>query len=109
MNGLLANTALKALLNHKFKDLGEIIRLNLDAKTRSVAISANLVGETAAIDLTVDYTIEKTEDRSYFIPQKVECSRRWVTLLAAQLIQNKAPRVEIPRAIAPMALKVLEG
>ncbi|MEO8205197.1 MAG: hypothetical protein ABI615_03395 [Chthoniobacterales bacterium] len=109
MTGSLANAALKAILNHKFKNLGEIVSLNLDPKTRSVAISANLAGEIAPIDLTVNYAIEKTDDRSYFIPQKVECSRRWVTLLAAQLMQTNTPRIEIPRAVAPMALKVLEG
>ncbi|MEO6847116.1 MAG: hypothetical protein ABI443_06515 [Chthoniobacterales bacterium] len=109
MSNILANTALKAGLNHKLKEFGEIKHLDLDAKNRSVVLSVNLVGETVSIDLTVKYRIEKTETGVYFVPEKVECSRQWITLAADKLLGSKAARIEIPAAIASIAVKFLEA
>ncbi len=110
MSDFFTNKALKMALNHKLKDYGEISDLTLDAKTHSLKLTVNLVGETAPIDLTVDYVVEKNGDRTWFVPKKVEGSRRWITLLAEQILRStNLARLEIPHALAGIAAKILQG
>jgi hypothetical protein len=40
--------------------------------------------------------IEETDGRLFFVPQEIDCSRQWLSLLGQQLLKDNVIRFEIP-------------
>jgi hypothetical protein len=54
------------------------------------------------------YVIEETDGRLFFVPQELDCSRQWLSLLGQQLLKDNVIRFEIPEGIATTVLKILK-
>jgi hypothetical protein len=108
MRNRLASQLLKALLNHKLKEYGKMTTLHIDTQAKHISLTANLLGETEPIDATMRYVLEESDGRTFFVPQELDCSRQWLSLLAQQMLKDNVIRFEIPSGIATTVLKMLK-
>jgi|SoimicMinimDraft_13_1059741.scaffolds.fasta_scaffold09154_2 hypothetical protein len=99
---------LKAFINHQLKEYGKMTTLHIEPKEKQISLTANLLGETEAIDARMKYVIEETDGRLFFVPQEIDCSRQWLSLLGQQLLKDNVIRFEIPEGIATTVLKILK-
>jgi len=107
MKRLLTSFLIRTYLNHEFKRIGHMTSLIIDSSNKSLALTADLAGEKESLDVRMQYRIEEEDGRLYFIPQEVDCSREWLTVLAEQMLKSQPVRVEIPPGIASAVVKVL--
>jgi hypothetical protein len=107
MKEALISQGIKAYINHRFKEYGHMTSLHIDTDKKIVTITANLAGEPEPIHGQCQYRVEETDNRTYFVPLAVECSREWIAQLAQQLLRDKPARIEIPPGIASTAVKIL--
>ena len=98
----------RTYLNHEFKRIGKMTSLIIDSANKSLALTADLAGEKEPIDIRMQYRIEEEGGRLFFVPQDVDCSREWLTVLAEQMLKAQPVRVEIPPGIASAVVKVLK-
>lgn len=103
----LTSFLIRTYLNHEFKRIGHMTSLIIDSANKSLALTADLAGEKEPLDVRMRYRIEEEEGRLYFIPQDVDCSREWLTVLADQMLKSQPVRVEIPHGIASAVVKML--
>ena len=99
---------LRAFLNHKIKDFGQMTTLHIDTQEKHISLTANLLGETEPIDASLTYTLEESDGRTFFVPTELNCSRHWLSLLAQQMLKDNVIRFEIPSGIAVTMVKVLK-
>ena len=99
---------LKAFLNHKIKEFGKMTTLHIDTEQKHISLTANLIGETEPIDASMKYMLEESYGRTFFVPQELDCSRQWLSLLAQQMLKDNVIRFEIPDGIATTVLKMLK-
>lgn len=104
----LTSLLIRAYLNHEFKHLGKMTTLTIDSAKKTLALTANLAGENEPIDFQMRYQIEQEGGRMYLTPYDVACSREWLSLLAAQMLQSQPLRIEIPSGIAATVVKALK-
>jgi hypothetical protein len=108
MRNRLTSQLLKALLNHKLKEYGKMTTLHIDTQAKHISLTANLLGETEPIDASMKYVLEESDGRTFFVPQELDCSRQWLSLLAQQMLKDNVIRFEIPNGIATTVLKMLK-
>lgn len=82
--------------------------LHIDTQEKHISLTANLLGETEPIDASLTYTLEESDGRTFFVPTELNCSRRWLSLLAQQMLKDNVIRFEIPSGIAVTMVKVLK-
>lgn len=97
-----------AYLNHHFKSLGHMTTLRIDSESHTLEISADLIGETQPIEAKVAYRLEEQDGAMTFVPTKVECSRPWMEMLAAQMLASAPPRVKVPDGLPSTLVKMLK-
>jgi hypothetical protein len=95
-------------LNQKIKKFGKMTTLHIDTQEKHISLTANLLGETEPIDLSVKYTLEESDGRIFFVPTELNCSRQWLSLLTQQVLKDNVIRFEIPGGIATAALKMVK-
>ena len=82
--------------------------LHIDTHAKHISLTANLLGETEAIDARMTYAIEESDGRTFFIPHELNCSREWLSLLAQQMLKDNVIRFEVPNGIATTVVKMLK-
>ncbi len=107
MRNRLTSQLLKAFLNHKLQEYGKMTTLHIDTQAKHISLTANLLGETEPIDASMKYMLEESDGRTFFVPQELDCSREWLSLLAQQMLKDNVIRFEIPNGIATTVLKML--
>lgn len=105
---LVTSFAARVFLNHKFKHIGHMTKLSIDSDTKTITLSADLLGEDKPIDASFRYAIEEEKGHLYFVPTDIQCSRPWLTLLAGELFAAQPPRLPIPDGLPATVLKVLK-
>ena len=104
----LTSQLLKAFFNHKLTEYGKMTTLHIDTQAKHISLTANLLGETEPIDASMRYMLEESDGRTFFVPQELDCSRQWLSLLAQQMLKDNVIRFEIPDGIATTVLKMLK-
>lgn len=78
---------------------GTLSGLTLDSLTRRIDLELVLKGDDVPVTLTLhEYRFLTEDDKSYVIISRVEVSREWMELLAADLLVGR--RFEIPSKYA---------
>lgn len=108
MKDFLLSPLLKVILNHKLKKFGHMTTFHIDTTAKSLSLTADLAGESAPIEATMNYSIEEREGRLFLIPKNIQCSREWLSLLAGEMLQNGSFAVEIPHGLPTVAVKMLK-
>ncbi len=108
MKDFLTSQLLKVFLNHKFKKYGHMTTLHIDTQARLLTLSADLAGETAPLEAKVTYSLEESEGQMWFVPQSLDCSREWLSLLGQQLLKDNSVRVPIPAGVPSAVVKMLK-
>jgi hypothetical protein len=100
--------AVRLFLNHKFKSLGKMTTVRLDTQNHILELTAELAGESQPIEAKIAYRVEETHGAASLVPTEIECSRKWIELLAGQMMADGALRLPIPTGMAATAAKMLQ-
>jgi hypothetical protein len=96
---------LTLVLNARMKRYGEVLRLQIDSKAKSIDIEILLKGEKEPIHVTVNhYEMIEEKGRWYLLAREIVTSREWINAVAESLLAGQ--RLEIPERYAKM-LKVV--
>lgn len=90
--------ALKAYVNDRLSDYGEVLDCSVDTGKGRIAVRALLKGEKDPINAAVEkYELEREGDSVYAILRNFSSSRPWLTLLLGKLFTGK--RYKLPSAV----------
>lgn len=90
--------ALKAFLNDKFEEYGEVLDCDIDTVTGRISLHALLHGESGPVTASVEqYEVKRDHEGPYIVLHKFNSSRAWLTTLLNALFSNK--RYAIPSAL----------
>jgi hypothetical protein len=93
--------SLKALVNDKFGEYGEILDCNVDTKNNKLVLQAMLKGERERVTATIErYEIERDAEASYIVLKQFSSSREWLTMLLNRFLQDK--RYKLPSAVTKL-------
>ncbi|HET7797072.1 hypothetical protein [Nevskia sp.] len=93
--------ALKAYVNDKLSDYGEVIDCTVDTGVNRVTARAMLKGERDAVTVTVErYEIEAEGEVRFISLKQFSSSRAWLTLLLNKLLSGK--RYKLPSTVSKM-------
>ncbi len=99
-DGMIA-MSLKALVNDKFGQYGDITDCSIDTKVNKVVVQAMLKGERERVTINLDrYEIEREGEVSYIVLKRFSSSREWVTLLLNKFLMGK--RYKLPAAVTKL-------
>lgn len=89
---------LKAFINDKFSQYGEITDCSIDTKSNKLVLHALLKGERERITATIErYEIEREGEDAYIVLKKFTSSREWLALLLNRFLKDK--RYKLPSAV----------
>ena len=95
----------KAAINRQIKAYGEMLKLDLDSKNRSITLDVMLEGEKESLRIQVSRYELAEENGTYLLRvYGVETSRAWINTAAASYLEGRA--FEIPAEYARL-LKVV--
>ncbi len=93
--------SLKALVNDKFGQYGNVTDCSIDTKLSKLVVHALLKGESEKIIVTIEkYEIERDDLDSYIALKQFSSSREWATLLLNRFLLNK--RYKLPSAVSKL-------
>ncbi|GAC1623230.1 MAG: hypothetical protein NVS9B10_08080 [Nevskia sp.] len=91
--------SLKALVNDRFRDYGEVVDCSISTADNRLTVRALLKGEREPVTATVErYEIESEGEDRYIKLQQFTSSRAWLTLLLNKLFGGK--RYKLPPTVA---------
>ena len=91
--------ALRAYLNDRLSNYGEVLDCSVDTRRGRISVRAMLKGEKEAINAAVErYELVREGDNVHAILRTFSSSRPWLTLLLGKLFTNK--RYKLPSAVA---------
>jgi hypothetical protein len=91
----------KAYLNDKFKEMGEITEVSLDTAASKLAIVARMRGETEPVSATIErYELETEGPDRYIVLKEFVTSRAWLTAGLNQFLVGR--RFKLPAAVSKM-------
>lgn len=97
-NGALG-VALRAYLNDRLSQYGEVLDCDVDTDRGRISVRAHLKGEKEALNAAVErYDLVREGDHVYAILRTFSSSRPWLTLLLGKLFTDK--RYKLPSAVA---------
>ena len=92
-------------LNARMKRYGEVLRLQIDSKAKSIDIEILLKGEKEPIHIAVNrYEVIEEEGHWYLQAREIVSSREWINAVAESFLAGQ--RLEIPERYAKM-LKIV--
>ena len=95
----------QAAINHKIKEFGEMLKFNLDSKTKTIELEIMLDGEKEPLHIKVNkYEISEESGKHYLIANDIVTSRAWINTIASQYLSGQ--KFEIPSEYASI-LKVV--
>lgn len=87
--------AARLFVNNQISRYGEVKRLKIDSRQKTVDISCLLHGEPSPIDIKVENYLVETEGKKKFLQANdISCSRPWLQNLLSDFAKNR--RVELP-------------
>jgi hypothetical protein len=93
--------ALKAYLNDKFSEYGEVLDCEIDTATARISVHALLHGESSPVSAGVQrYEIKKDSQGAFIVLHQLTGSRAWLTTLLNSLFAGK--RYAIPSALGAL-------
>ena len=93
--------ALKAYLNDRFKEYGEVLDCDIDTTTGRISLRALMRGESAPVSASVEqYEVKRDSEGPYIVLQQFSSSRAWLTTLLNALFCNK--RYPIPSVLGAL-------
>lgn len=93
--------SLKALVNDKFGQYGDITDCTVDTKINKVVVQALLKGERERVTIHLEkYEIEREGEVSFIVLKRFSSSREWVTLLLNRFLMDK--RYKLPSAVSKL-------
>lgn len=99
-DGALA-VGLKAYVNDKLKDYGEVLDCQIDTRKGKLSFRAKLRGDPGTVDAAIDrYDVEREGEDVYVAIRSFSTSREWITLLLTKLLIGK--RFKIPSKVASL-------
>lgn len=91
----LASKGAQSYLNGLIRRYGEIERMKIDSRARTMEATCHLQGETTPVTVRVGrYTIHETAGKKYLEVADCTCSRVWIQNLLCDM--TKGRRVELP-------------
>lgn len=99
-NGALG-LALKAFVNDRFKDYGDVEDVKVDTDANRITARAMMRGERQTVTASVErYELQEEGDDVYIVLRSFSSSREWLTLLLTKLFSGK--RYKIPATVAKL-------
>jgi len=93
--------ALKAYLNDKFSEYGEVLDCEIDTAAARISVHALLHGEASPVAAGVErYEIKKDSQGAYIVLHQLNGSRAWLTTLLNSLFAGK--RYGIPSTLGAL-------
>jgi hypothetical protein len=90
--------ALKAYVNDRLGDYGDILDCTVDTASGRIAVRALLKGDKEPINAAVEkYELEREGEVVYATLRKFSSSRPWLTLLLGKMFTDK--RYKLPSAV----------
>jgi hypothetical protein len=97
--------AAQVAINLKIKEVGEMLKLNLDSENKTIELELMLKGEKEPLYVKVGkYEISQEGEKYYLVAKDINTSREWINVVASNYLENQ--KFEIPQKIA-QTLKVL--
>ncbi len=93
--------SLKAFVNDRFKDYGEVIDCTVNTADNRLTVRALLKGERDPVTATIErYEVEADGDDRYIKLTEFTTSRTWLTLLLNKLFAGK--RYKVPATVGKL-------
>lgn len=90
--------ALKAFLNDRLNQYGDVLDCEVDTERSRIAIRALLKGEREPINAAIErYDLHEEGEQLYATLRSFSSSRPWLTLLLGKLFTDK--RYKLPSAV----------
>ena len=90
--------ALKAYVNDRLGDYGEVLECNVDTRKSRIAVRVLLKGDKEPITAAVEkYELSTEDDQLFATLRSFSSSRPWLTLLLTKLFTDK--RYKLPSAV----------
>ena len=93
--------AVKQAVNYKLKDIGKMLKFNLDSKNKTIELEIMLEGEKDPLNVKVQsYEITQDGDKYFLVAKDITTSRIWINVIAKQYLSGQ--KIEIPSEYATM-------
>ena len=91
--------SLEVAINLKIKEYGEMLKLNLNSKEKTIEFEVMLKGEKEPLKVYVnEYVVSEEDGKHYLFAKDIKTSREWINVVAENYL--KGEKVEIPEKIA---------
>lgn len=91
--------SLKAYINDRFRQYGEVLECVVDTKGGKLTLRAKLKGEKEVVTATIErYEIEAEGAERYIVLKSFSSSREWLTMLLTQFLAGK--RCKLPATMS---------
>ena len=95
------SVALKAYLNEKFGEYGDVLDCEIDTAAARMRLHAQLHGEASPVTVSIErYEILRDAEGAFVLLHRFSSSRAWVTTLLNRLFGSK--RYAIPAALGAL-------
>ena len=86
-------------INLKIKEYGEMLKLNLDSKNKTIEFEIMLKGEKEPLTVFVNnYEISEENGKYFLYAKDIKTSREWINVVAENYL--KGEKIELPEKIA---------
>jgi len=91
----MTSRAAQFYVNSKIARYGEVQKLKIDSRQKTVEVSCLLHGEPSPIEIKVEnYRVETTGSKKFFEASDIRCTRPWLQTLLTDYAKGR--RVELP-------------
>jgi len=95
------SVAVQTAINYKIKEFGEMLKFNLDSKTKTIELEIMLDGEKEPLNVKVNsYKLTQEDDKYYLVANDIVTSRAWINTVASQYLSGQ--KFQIPSEYAQM-------
>ena len=95
------SVAVQTAINHKIKEFGEMIKFNLDSKSKTIELEIMLDGEIEPLHVKVNnYRLAEENEKHYLVANDIVTSRAWINSVAFEYLSGQ--KFEIPAEYAKM-------
>lgn len=92
---------LQIAINNQMKEYGEMLKFNLDSKSKTIELEIMLEGEKEPLHAKVNsYNLIEEQNKHYLIAKDIVTSRAWINSVASQFLSGQ--KFEIPTEYAKM-------
>lgn len=93
--------ALKAYVNDKFSEYGEVLECQVDTGNNRLTVLARMKGEQQTVSATLEqYELQTEGDKLFIVLTRFSTSRDWLTLLLNKLFSGK--RYPLPSTVGKL-------